>query len=359
MPLSPGDAAPWFNARTPSNPEFVFDTAAGRYVLLAFLPKDAAARRKALQVLTFHNGWFDDVRLSAFAVARDAETAASVRDMRGLRWFLDAEGAISRLFGAEDAAGNDRAHWLLLDPTLRALAWSPIEAPDHFFHIISELPPPEAHAGLAVDAPVLVVPRVFDPRFCEALIERHAAGQTRMTGVMRDEGEVTVTVMDELKKRRDLLIRDEALQAEIRRRLKTKLFPVVQRALSFQATRIERYLVSAYDVDEGGVFHPHRDNLTHATVHRKFACSINLNADFEGGDLRFPEFGTRTYRPPLGGAVVFGCGLLHEATRVTAGRRYAFLPFLYDEAGEALREAYEAKVAQARDVETPAGRSGG
>ena len=354
MPLSPGDAAPWFNARTPSNPEFVFDTAAGRYVLMAFLPKDPDKRRTALQVLTFHNRWFDDVRLSAFAVARDAETAASARDMRGLRWFLDADGTVSRLFRAEDADGAERAHWLLLDPTLRALAWSPIEAPDLFFHQISELPPPEAHAGQTVDAPVLVVPRVFEPRFCEMLIARHAAGQTRMTGVMRDEGEVTVTVMDELKKRRDLLIRDEAVQGEIRRRLETRLFPVIQRALSFQVTRIERYLVSAYDVDEGGVFHPHRDNLTHATAHRKFACSINLNGDFEGGDLRFAEFGPRTYRPPPGGAVVFGCGLLHEATRVTAGRRYAFLPFLYDEAGEALREAYEAKLAKLK-----AGAGGG
>ena len=75
-----------------------------------------------------------------------------------------------------------------------------------------------------------------------------------------------------------------------------------------------------------------------ATAHRRFAVSINLNAEeFEGGDLRFPEFGPRTYRPPTGGAVVFSCSLLHEATPVTQGRRYAFLPFLYDEAGERVR----------------------
>jgi predicted 2-oxoglutarate/Fe(II)-dependent dioxygenase YbiX len=36
--------------------------------------------------------------------------------------------------------------------------------------------------------------------------------------------------------------------------------------------------------------------------------------------------------------VVFSCSLLHEATPVTRGRRYAFLPFLYDEAGAAIRE---------------------
>jgi predicted 2-oxoglutarate/Fe(II)-dependent dioxygenase YbiX len=97
-------------------------------------------------------------------------------------------------------------------------------------------------------------------------------------------------------------------------------------------------LIACYDAQEGGYFRPHRDNLSMGTAHRKFAVSINLNAeDFEGGDLRFPEFGPRTYRPPTGGAVVFACGLLHEATPVTRGRRYAVLPFLYDEAGEEIR----------------------
>ena len=35
---------------------------------------------------------------------------------------------------------------------------------------------------------------------------------------------------------------------------------------------------------------------------------------------------------------VFSCSLLHEATRVTRGVRYATLPFLYDEAAAKLRE---------------------
>jgi predicted 2-oxoglutarate/Fe(II)-dependent dioxygenase YbiX len=82
------------------------------------------------------------------------------------------------------------------------------------------------------------------------------------------------------------------------------------------------------------------------TAHRKFACSINLNDDFQGGDLRFAEFGPTTYRPPVGGAVVFSCALLHEATRVTAGRRYAFLPFFYDDAGAEVLRAYQARIGE-------------
>ncbi len=67
--------------------------------------------------------------------------------------------------------------------------------------------------------------------------------------------------------------------------------------------------------------------------------TLNLNAtEYDGGDLVFPEFGPRPYRAPTGAAVVFSCSLLHEATPVTRGKRYAYLPFLYDEAAARLRE---------------------
>jgi predicted 2-oxoglutarate/Fe(II)-dependent dioxygenase YbiX len=77
-----------------------------------------------------------------------------------------------------------------------------------------------------------------------------------------------------------------------------------------------------------------------ATSHRRFAVSLVLNTgQFEGGSLRFPEFGGRLYSPPeAGGAVVFSCSLLHEAMPVTRGKRYVFLPFLYDEEGARQRE---------------------
>ena len=134
---------------------------------------------------------------------------------------------------------------------------------------------------------------------------------------------------------------DLAFRDELRARIETRLLRQIHRAFQFNATRIERYIVACYDADDenGGYFRPHRDNTTSGTAHRKFACSINLNAEeFEGGDLRFPEFGPKTYRPPTGGAVVFSCSLLHEATPVTRGRRYAFLPFFFDEAGEVIRQ---------------------
>jgi hypothetical protein len=79
----------------------------------------------------------------------------------------------------------------------------------------------------------------------------------------------------------------------------------IERSFQFKASLIERYLVARYD-EGAGHLRPHRDNTTSATSHRRFALTLNLNADeYEGGDLRFPEVGMRTYRASTGGAIVF------------------------------------------------------
>lgn len=344
MSLTPGDPAPWFHAATPSNPDYAFDTVAGRYVLLAFLPSDMGERAKAMSAVAARRAVFDDVGACAFMVARDAPTAGVAKDMRGLRWFLDQDGAVSRLYGALDAEGAERPLWVLLDPTLRVLAYAPIEQAAPVFNLLLRLPPPADHAGVPMHAPVLILPRVFEPELCAELIALNAAGDAQFTGVMRDVGDRTVVVMDELKKRRDVLVADPALEARLRERLERRLFPEIAKVTGFRVTEIERYVISRYDAAEGGVFHAHRDDVNVGTAHRRFACSINLNDDFVGGDLRFPEFGPRTYRPPVGGAAVFSCSLLHEVTPMTQGRRYAFLPFLYDAAAAEIRRAYLARI---------------
>jgi hypothetical protein len=354
MPLSPGEPAPWFRAKTPSLPEFTFDSVAGRYVLLVFLPIADAARYAVLKALAAHRGRFDDAHLSAFAIVRDPQTAAGARDMTGLRWVLDLDQAVSAQFADP---GEAPPGWLLLDPTLRVLRSGSAEEVEALFAAIAALPPVPEHAGVATPAPVLIAPRIFEPDLCARLVALHQRETGRFTGVMRDRGARTHYVMDELKSRRDVLVADPELQGEIRDKLERRLFPLLQRVFGFGATRIERYLISCYAAEDGGVFHAHRDNTTFGTAHRAFAGSINLNADFTGGDLRFPEFGPQAYRPPVGGACAFSCGLLHEALRVTAGARYAFLPFFYDEAGAEVLAAYRARVAQ-EDAQSTM-RSGG
>jgi predicted 2-oxoglutarate/Fe(II)-dependent dioxygenase YbiX len=112
---------------------------------------------------------------------------------------------------------------------------------------------------------------------------------------------------------------------------------------------MDRYIVACYDSAVGGHFYRHRDNVNAGAQHRRFAVSLNLNSDYEGCDLVFPEFGRRAYRAPHGGAVVFSCGALHQVTPVTRGRRYAFLAFLYGEADAASRERNSARLHQGEE----------
>jgi hypothetical protein len=204
--------------------------------------------------------------------------------------------------------------------------------------ILDSLPPIGTING---HAPVLVVPHVFEPELCRQLIELYEKYGGRESGFMRDVDGKTVEVSDyRHKRRKDYTITDPDLIKSLQLRLHRRVVPEIRKAFQFEATRIERHIVSCYDAADQAHFKAHRDNTTKGTAHRRFAVSINLNAEeFEGGNLRFPEFGRAMYRPPTGGAVVFGCSLLHEATQVTKGKRYAFLPFLYDEAAAKVRQA--------------------
>jgi len=339
-PFAAGDPAPWFEAATPESAHFHFSTTVGRYVLLGFLPPPGPARDAAVGPFLANRALFDDRKLTAFLVLCDEGSIAQARNQPpGLRWFFDPDGEISRLYGALGPDREAHAYWLLLDPGHRTLAAAAGDAADLFARLPA-LPPVAEHAGAELYAPVLIVPRIFEPDLCRRLIALYEAHGGAPSGVMRDIDGRTVGVMDDFKRRRDMTIEDPALREVLLARISRRLAPEIAKVFQFEATRLERYLVACYDAADGGYFRAHRDNETLATRHRKFAVSINLNAeDFEGGDLRFPEFGPRTYRPPTGGAVVFACGLQHEATAVTRGRRYAFLPFLYDEAGAAVREA--------------------
>ena len=270
-----------------------------------------------------------------------------------MRWFFDADGAVARLYGALADQGGEQPFWLLLDPMLRVLGRAPLATPQTLFAMIAALPLAGAQSEPSLTAPVLIAPRVFDNSLCRRLIAHYDATGGELSGVMRDVDGKTVGVLDPMKSRRDVRLEDQPeLRREILGRLERALIPMITRAFQFRATRLERYVVACYDAAEGGYFRPHRDNEAFGTAHRRFAVSINLNAeDFEGGDLRFPEFGSRTYRPPTGGAVVFCCSLLHEATPVTRGRRYAFLPFLYDEDGHRIRQENLSRFASHNDAE--------
>ena len=346
-----GDPAPWFTQRTAQNPRFVMDVVAGRYIVLGFHGSAGDAEgRAAIDAVLRHRHLFDDEKACFFGISIDPADEAEGRiadSMPGIRYFFDFDFGVSRLYGAApvDARPGQgelpfRRFWVVLDPTLRIRALFPFDGLDRLFDFIAALPAVEQFAGIDIQAPVLFLPNVFEPEFCRHLIglyERHGGEES---GFMREVDGKTVAIQDKNhKQRRDYNIVDDDVIAATRARIRRRIVPEIRKVHQFEVTRMERYIVCCYDAGEGGHFRAHRDNTTSGTAHRRFAVSINLNDAFDGGEVSFPEYGPRSFKPPPGGAVVFSCSLLHAVSRVTRGRRYAFLPFLYDDAAAKIREA--------------------
>lgn len=351
--LTVGDPAPWFEARSPERPDFHLSQAAGRYVVLSFFGSaarpDIAAMLAAFRAET---QMFNDGFAAFFAVSCDPTDETEKRlELRlpGFHIFWDPDGRIAERYGLIDEQGGRKAMrrvTLVLDDLLRVLGVFPMsDLAGHarqVMEFVAKLPVHRQEGSAGIPAPILVLPRVFEPEFCNLLIDIYKNGASAESGFMSTDlktGQTIFNMDHSFKRRRDVQIEDEKVRQQINARLVRRLVPEVRKAFQFEATRIERYIVACYDAGEGGFFRPHRDNTTKGTAHRRFAVTINLNAEeYEGGDLRFPEFDRRTYRAPTGGAVVFSCSMLHEATPVTKGTRFACLPFLYDEAAAKLRE---------------------
>lgn len=344
FPLGLGEAVPWFRGTTlGSSDPYAFDTAGGRPILMLFFGTAAPApARAALAALQQRRDLFDDVNAAFFGVTVDPTDESEKRIRRqlpGVRFFLDYDRTISRQFGAAEAAPSDgyRGHWLLLDQTLRVRGRFPLADGEQALMALARL---MAMPPMPDWAPVVAVPDVLEPDLCRKLIDLYEAHGGEESGFMRDVEGMTKLLVDPLHKiRRDYLVEDAALARELNLRMIHRLLPMVKRAFQYRATRVERLLVGCYEAETGGHFRAHRDDTSLGTAHRRFAVTINLNAeDYEGGDLMFPEYGPRTYRAQTGGAIVFSCSLLHQAMPVTKGRRFAFLPFLYDDASAKLRE---------------------
>ncbi|MDX2235836.1 MAG: 2OG-Fe(II) oxygenase [Hyphomonadaceae bacterium] len=345
-PLEPGDHAPWFIARSDTRPDFGFSSLGGRRTVLSFLgsfsdPASSVAFRDLLDGAG-RFGRFVSALLLVTSDPADAGARAPA-NADGVRFLFDESRTIAALFG-HGAGQRGRPVSFLIDERLRILAVvstrDPAEHAAQVYALFDRLRPLPAAAPAALQAPVLIVPRVFEPALCAHLVAGYQAHGGADSGFMVEREGRTVAVIDHERKRRaDWLIEDERLVAACRARIQRRIVPEVRRAFQFEATRVERDLVACYDGETGGHFKPHRDNTTKGTAHRRFAVSINLNAGaYDGGDLVFPEFGRALFRPPTGGACVFSCSLLHEATPVTRGTRYVFVPFLYDDAGSAVRE---------------------
>ena len=131
---------------------------------------------------------------------------------------------------------------------------------------------------------------MFELEFCRQLIGLYDAHGGEESGFMREVDGKTIAMTDHAHKRRkDYIIESPELIKQTQTRISRRVNPEMVKVHSFAPTRMERYIVSCYAAEDAGHFRAHRDNTTKGTAHRRFAVSINLNDDFDGGELSFPE----------------------------------------------------------------------
>ncbi|MBK6706569.1 MAG: 2OG-Fe(II) oxygenase [Sphingomonadales bacterium] len=341
----PGQVIEWFKAPVlQGNANYAISIAAGRPLLFLFFGSASDPRvQAALDLVLAQSDLFDDVRSCFFGVTIDPDDEGARRiapRIPGIRYFIDYSRELSMMFGAIDRSDPSHyiPHWLVVDRQLRLVGRYRL---DEYQRAMAVLQKHIARGQEDSWAPVLEVPDVLEPGLCDHLVNLYREQGGVESGFMRDVNGKTVHVIDHgHKQRSDLMLNDPELRRRLLARIHDRVLPMISRAFQFEVTRMERYIVACYDAESGGHFRPHRDNTTKGTAHRRFAVTINLNTgEYDGGQLMFPEYGQRSYLAPKGGAIVFSCSLLHQALPVTRGQRFAFLPFLYDEAAAQIRLA--------------------
>ena len=333
-----GESLPYFSAQTDGVANYSIDVAAGRWiVLMAFHSLGDREAKSAHDEVLKCSHLFNDADAAFFGISIDP-TDRSQRGLAnasaGRRYFWDFEQKVAPMFGG-------RPSILLIDRGFRVVKVAPLSETIGVLRRLEEELAAEPPMDQASFAPILTLPRIFEPEFCAEVIAYFRGRTPEVSGFAATvEGRTINLVSPRFKRRLDVTIEDPALITMIHEKMVRRLFPALKRAFNWEADKIERFLICRYGEDDNGFFSSHRDDATAGTAHRQFAVTINLNPeDYDGGCLRFPEFGRRTYAPPLGGATVFCCSLLHEVTPVTRGERFAFVPFLFNAAGESIRNS--------------------
>jgi hypothetical protein len=310
------------------------DAIAGNPVVLLFAP-ELSKGSEALSAALAARAGMTAAGARLFVVTLEGADAARGQGAP-VPVLLDRSGSVFKGFGI---SRQDALTTVVLRPNQHVAAilkcapsQQACEALGHLERIAVE----RRTVAMAHHPPVLIVPDVLSPQDCRRLIDVfETRGQTFVApgpGIDYIGTDYKMRIPEHGRADRiDHWIVDSDTTALLHRNIGQRLLPEIAKAFHYRITRWERMRIGCYQGERGGNLHGHRDNVD-PTPYRRFAMSINLNADeFSGGELRFPEFGDQRYRPSSGTAIVFSSSLLHEALHVVSGRRLVVLAFMFGE----------------------------
>ena len=271
-----------------------------------------------------------------FAISRHGvEANAAARRRLGLPFAIlaDATAEIFKGYGVDPYPASPMLTLFILDPGHRvARVLDRMEPAALLAEALAELGRIGAQrpaTQLKSHPPVLILPRMLSPPDCDLLAEiwtrnvpEYGTDGFTNAGTRAEAGDFKVVHGGIYGRAVEYIVQDPALQRFIDGRLRRRLLPEIKKVFQASGLKREGYRIAGYEARAGGFLNPHRDNSIPANAHRRFTMTVNLNAGaYEGGELRFREYGEELYAVERGTAIVWSASLLHEVLPVTRGRR--------------------------------------
>jgi peroxiredoxin len=326
--LDAGDTAPVVQALDHIGRPFASgaDALAGKPILLLFCPALDETSLTAFRALAAEAALF---AISRHGIAENA--AAHARYSVPFAILADTHADIFKGYGVDPYPAAPAPTLFILDAGHRVARvlerMEPAAMAAETLAELRRLGASRPAARLQSHPPVLVVPRMLSPGDCAFLadlwhraVPEYATDGFTNAGTRRESGDFKVLHDGGYGRAVEYIVQNEALQRLIDSRLRRRLLPEIRKV--FQATGLQRegYRIAGYEA--GGFISPHRDNAVPTNANRRFTMTVNLNAgDYEGGELRFREYGEQLYAVERGTAIVWSASLLHEVLPVTEGRR--------------------------------------
>jgi predicted 2-oxoglutarate/Fe(II)-dependent dioxygenase YbiX len=346
-----GDPLPWLRVRLIPQGEVNLEQFGGLRTVLLFLGTPADPRVKT--VMTHLTAGFDalsrEARSSEFAIVPVFADRNCLDDPLVKSWLdrapliLDQDLALHRAFGI--VSGNTiRMMAYVTDPQLIVRSVIDFTAPEAFAAATMAALRALRQTNEPARAPVLLIPAVFSPEECAGLISYFESSTPEPSGYTLKGADGKYRQVDDpgRKVRRDVVLESGMpLYDSVMERLRRRVFLQIRRYYMFETLALERILLACYPSTEGGHFRKHRD-FADMGSHREFGLTINLNDDFAGGHLAFPEFPGERHKPPAGAALIYSGAITHQVEPVSGGDRYCLLSFMMGGPGMAQVDHYKA-----------------
>jgi peroxiredoxin len=311
------------------------DSIAGNPIVIIFCPRMSPTTKETLIAFSYHLDLFQENGARLFVVTMDKADEALSRNL-DVPVLSDRHGSVYLRY----TAPRDRLSTIVLRRNHHVAGILSGEAKTQAsdaLSLVKGMAWERTTEFMNMHPPVLLVPGAFSRDDCAKLIDIfNTRGQTffhpnKPALDYFNGADYKMRIPEHMREDRiDHFFFEKDTVAFLVNRL-NRVLPEIFKAFQYRITKYESLRMACYHGQRGGYGHGHRDNIP-PHLHRRFAMSINLNTqEFEGGELRFPEFGDQRYRPEAGTAIVFSSSLLHEAMHVTAGRRFVFLAFLFGE----------------------------